>query len=154
MPTPHQPVHLDRQHALGQLRHVRLVVPRLHVERHDALRRRLRLALFLLAVVGEAFFALRDDLRILFFLLVGAEEVDVVIVVRSDGCVLGVDCYRDGLGAVGGDRLRGVAGERGEFIGPAGGVVVPAVGVGVFFDGGLRFEGLETGCVGLGGGVT
>ena len=153
VPTPHQSVHLDRQYALGQLRHVGLVVPWLHVECHNTLRRRLRLALFLLAVVGETLFALCHDVRVLFFFLVGAEEIDVVIVVRGDGGVLGVDSHGDGFGTVGRDGFGGVAGERGEFVGPAGGVVVPAVGVGVFLDGGLCFEGLEAGRVGLGGGV-
>lgn len=126
--------------------------PRLNIQRHDGLGGGLRLALLLLAVLGQALLTDTGSLGVL-LLVVGAEQVDVVVLLLSGGGLGGVQGDLGDLGAVGGVGLGGIAGEGGELGLVRGDVLVPPGGVGVL--GGVRGggDGLEGGNVGLGGGV-
>lgn len=107
---------------------------------------RLGLALLLLLVLSEAALTLSDDLSV-FLLVVGAEQVNLIVVL---GSLLGVLGHGHSIGAIGGESLGRVTGKAGE-LGLVGlDVVVPAVGVGVVLNGGLLGDGLEGDDIGLG----
>jgi hypothetical protein len=55
--APDEALHLDRAHVVLNLLHVRLVIPRLHIERHHGLGNDGRLALLLLCILGSALLA-------------------------------------------------------------------------------------------------
>ncbi|KAL2279417.1 hypothetical protein FJTKL_13487 [Diaporthe vaccinii] len=150
--TPDQTILLDRTHRGLKSGQVGLVICGLNIHSHDGLGGGLRLALLLLAVLGQTLLTDTGGLSIL-LLVVGAEQVDIVVVISGGGGLGGVQGDLSDLRAVGGVWLGGIAGEGGELGLVRGDVLVPPGGVGVL--GGVRGggDGLEGGNVGLGGGV-
>lgn len=125
------------------------LTPRLDVHGDDRFGSRLSLAGLLLPVLLKPLSL--DPLGLLINLVVGAEKVDIVVVVSGGGGSLGrVDRKLALLGTVGGVRLGWVAGQGGELGLERGNVLVPASGVGELLDGGGRLEGLEGLDIGLG----
>lgn len=134
----------------GDHRRGRPLTPGLDVHGDDRLGSGLgALGLLLLLVLSQALLADPGGLLVL-LLVVAAEEVDVLLRV---GVLSRVDGHLAGIGAVGGVRLRGIAGEVAELALLRGDVLVPARGVGVLLGvrGGL--DGLEDGNISLRGSV-
>lgn len=133
------------------------LTPRLHVQGDNRLGRRLRLPRLLRRILLQSLLPNPRGLGIL-LLIVGAEEIDIVVVNRSLLLLLRrlgrVDGELAGLGTVGGVSLAWVAREGGELGLEGRDVLVPAVGVRVLFDLRGLLEGLEGLDVGLGGAVT
>ena len=80
---------------------------------------------FLGLVCSKIGLALSDNFRVLLF-IVGAEKIDLVVIL---GRILGVLGYGDSLGAVGGVWLGRVAGKCAEFVNVGSDVSVPSVGL-------------------------
>lgn len=126
------------------------LTPRLHIKRDHGLGSWLRaLGGLLLRVLLHT---LLLDLLALLVLVVGAEEVDLIVIGGSvRGLRVGGELVR--LRAVGGVLLGGVAWQGGEFGLEGLDVLVPAVGVGVVLRLRGSLDGLEGLDVGLRGGV-
>lgn len=127
--------------------------PRLDIQGDNGLGGELGLGLLLLPVLGQALIAETCSLGI-FLLVVGAEQVDIIIIIGGGSRGLGgVQGELRGVRAVCGVRLAGIAVEGGELILESGNVLVPAGGLGVLGGIGRRLESLEAGDVGLRGSV-
>lgn len=128
----------------------------LDVHGDDGLCDRLGLGRLLGGVGGDAL-SLEGLGGSVLLLVVGREEVELVVVVSSDGLGLGdgngLDGGGRGRGSVGREGLAGVAGERLVLGLVRLNVRVPAGGVGVGRGGGRGRERLEDGDVSLRGGV-
>lgn len=167
--TPHKTVLLDGEDVGLELVHVSLVIyqavsilnnttmykdgltPGLHIQGDDRLGGRLDLAGLLLVVLGQT---LRlEFLRLLVLLLVAAEQVDVIIVLLSSGCLGGVDGEVARLGAICRVVLGGVSGQGGKLRLEGQDVVVPPPRIWVLLRGGDRLDLLEDLDVGLRGGI-
>jgi hypothetical protein len=150
--TPDETLLLDGTDTGLKSDHVGLIVPRLNVKGDDGLGGRLNLTLLLLSVLLQALLTDPDGLGIL-LLVVGAEKVDILIIILSGGSrgLGGVQGNLSDLRAVGGVWLGGVTGEGLELIGVGSDVLVPSGSVGVLgcvWGGG---DSLEGGNIGLGG---
>lgn len=127
--------------------------PGLDIHGDNGLGSRLYLAGLLLVVLRQTLSLQLLVLRIL--LLVGAtEQVDVVVVLDSSGCLGRVDRQLRLLRAIGGVLLGWVSGQRGELRLPSEHVVVPAPCVRELLRGRDRLELLEDLDIGLRRGVT
>ena len=109
--TPDETVHLDGYDTLLQLLEIGLIVPRLDVHGDDRLGSGLNLALLLLLVLCQSLLALGDDLWVFLLILVGAEEVNLVLIFWG---ILGVDGNLANVWAVCGEGLGWVAWQAGE----------------------------------------
>ncbi|KAB8437347.1 hypothetical protein FH972_025027 [Carpinus fangiana] len=142
--TPNKTVLLNGTHTRFKLLHIGLVICFIC---------RLDLASLLLTVLLQT---LRLQLLCLGILLlvIGAEEVDIVVIVGRSSSACWVDGQGRGLGAVGGDLLGWVTRECGELGLEAGDVLVPAGRVWELLDSWCLGDSLEDLDIGLGGSVT
>lgn len=130
------------------------LTPRLDVKSDDRLGDGLRLGGLLLTVSSETLLTDLGSLSIL-LLVVTAEQVDIIIILRSLlGGIGGVDGQVSRLRAVGRVSLGGVARESGELALVRGNVLVPSGGVRVLLSVGSLLGSLEDGDISLRGTVT
>lgn len=123
--------------------------PRLNVHGDNGLGSNLRLGLLLGTVGSQTLFTDTGSLSVI-LLVVGAEQVDIVIILLSGGSLGGVQGDCSDIRAVDGVRLTGITGEAGEVILEGGDVSVPAGSVGVLAGVGGRLQSLEAGNISLG----
>lgn len=128
------------------------LTPGLHVHGDDRLGNGLGLGSLLLLVGSKTLLTDAGSLGIL-LLVVGAEQVDIVVVLSGISTLSGVDGEVARLGTVGRVGLGGVTGEGGELALVGGDVLVPSGGVGVLVGSRGGAEGLEDGNISLRGAV-
>jgi hypothetical protein len=119
--APNQTILLDRADGILQSLHIRLIIPRLDLERHNRLGDSLRLVGFL-CVVGSNTLGL-DSLGLSIVFVIGAKEVDIVIVLGSGSRSSLRTAYKGLTGLAG-------AGERIKLSGIGLDVIVPPRRVG------------------------
>ena len=104
--APDETIHLDGYDTLLQLLEIGLVIPRLDVHGDDRFGSRLNLALLLLPVLCQSLLTLGDNLWVFLLILVGAEQVNLVLIFWS---ILGVDGKLVDIWTVCGEGLGWVA---------------------------------------------
>lgn len=136
---------------MGRLKDVPLT-PGLYVHGDNRFGNSLGLGSLLLSVSSKALLTDANSLSIL-LLVVGAEQVDIIVVLLSSSTLGGVDGEVARLGAVGGVGLGGITRESGKLALIRGDVLVPSGGVGVLVGDRRGADGLVDGDISLRGAV-